>query len=167
MEDISKMTSSEMFARRDATEVEIATLIGQLVFSYSRLITDLHLCVAWHGHGKELDEYGNKAEDFAAADLIRKIEEQAKLIHGDKTDCFKKYQSWASRAHGIRNLRNTIMHSRWGIEPYGRHAIAVTTPIFVDPVIEITFTADQLRDASIQCESLSRELNQLSKNCSL
>ena len=167
MEDISSMSAAEMFARRDAAENEVASLIGKLVFSYSRLVTGLHLCVAWHNDGKKLDSYRTKAEDFAAADLIKKIEEQAKSKHGVESDCFKSYESWAIRANAIRELRNIIMHSRWDIEPYGRHAIAISTPVLVEPIKEFTFTVDQLRLACSECESLNRELNKLRKDCPL
>lgn len=156
-----------MFARRDATEKEVSALIGQLVFAYSRLVTGLHLCVAWLNDGKELDAYGTKAEDLAAADLIRKIEAQAKTKLGVKSAYFISYESWTRRAHAIRELRNVVMHSRWVIEPYGRHAIAAPTPIFVEPAKELTFTADQIRYACSECDSLTRELNRLRKECPL
>jgi hypothetical protein len=167
MEEICSMSATEMLARRDAAENEVASLIGNLVFSYSRLVTSLHLCVAWHNDGKELDRYKTKAEDLAAADLIKKIEAQSKSKHGDKSDCFKSYESWAIRANAIRELRNIIMHSRWSIEPYGRHAIAISTPILVEPIKELTFTANQLRLACSECDSLNRELNKLRKDCPL
>jgi len=53
------------------------------------------------------------------------------------------------------------VHSRWSIEAYGRHAVAVTTPVFVEPAKEIIFTADQLRRVSQACETLRGELNGL------
>ena len=66
-----------MFARRDAAEKEITGLIGQLVFDYSRFVTALHFCVAWHNQGKDLDTYSSIAEDLDVADLLRRIEKQA------------------------------------------------------------------------------------------
>ncbi|GAA0887671.1 hypothetical protein [Rhodanobacter soli] len=161
MEDFDSMTASEMFARRDATENEISDLIGQLVFNYSRFVTGLQLCVAWHNEGKDLDSYPSIAEDLAAADLLKRIEKQALAKLRDTSTGFKKYKSWLHRAHQVRETRNIVMHSRWGIEPYGRHAIAISTPVFVEPAKEIIFTADQLRQLCQTCEKLSVELNKL------
>lgn len=128
MEDIRTMTGTEMFARRGATETEVATLIGQLVFSYSRFVGALHYCLAWHNDGANLDSYGESAEGPSSADLINKIASQAQARFGNGSPVFKKYTAWAERAHTVRELRNVIMHSRWGIEPYApRHRYFNTT----------------------------------------
>lgn len=161
MEDFSSMTASEMFARRNTAENEISGIIGQLVFNYSRFVTGLHLCVAWHNEGKDLDSYPSIAEDLAAADLLKRIEKQALTKLGDTSVGFKKYKSWLRRAHQVRETRNIVMHSRWGIEPYGRHAIATSTPVFVEPAKEIIFTADRLRQLCQACDKLREELNKL------
>jgi hypothetical protein len=161
MEDLSSVTSIEMFARRDAAESEISGLIGQLVFRYSRFVTGLHLCVAWHNEGKDLGNYPSIAQDLAVADLLSKIEKQALTKLGRASVGFKKYKTWLSRAHQIRESRNIVMHSRWSIEAFGRHAIAISTPVFVEPAKEIIFTADQLRQLCQTCDKLMGELNRL------
>ena len=161
MEDFSTMPAIEMFARRDAAEKEITGLIGQLVFDYSRFVTALHFCVAWHNQGKDLDTYSSIAEDLDVADLLRRIEKQALNKLGGTSLGFTAYKSWLLRAHKIRETRNIIMHSRWGIEAYGRHAIAISTSVLVEPVKEIIFTADQLRQICQTCEKLRSELNGL------
>lgn len=163
MEELDSIPAYEMFARRDATEKEVASLLGQLVFAYSRFVTGLHLCVAWHNDGKGLDNYGAIAEDLAAANLLKMIEKQAQTKLGKTSVGFKKYKVWLRRAHQLRDIRNKIMHSRWGIEPYGRHAIAVSTPVFVVPVKEHVFTTERLRDVCGTPEKLIIELNQLRK----
>jgi hypothetical protein len=161
MEDLSSMTSVEMFARRDAAESEISGLIGQLVFNYSRFVTGLHLCVAWHNDGKDLDNYPSIAQDLAVADLLSRIEKQALAKLGRTSGGFKKYKTWLCRAHQLRETRNIVMHSSWSIEAFGRHAIAISTPVFVEPVKEIIFTADQLRKLGQTCHTLMGELNRL------
>ena len=160
MEDVSSMTASEMLARRDAGEKEISGLVGQFVFNYSRFVTGLHICVAWHNDGKDLASYPSVAEDLAVADLLRKIEKQGRIKLGGGSVGFKKIKRWLRRAHQLRETRNIIMHSRWGIEPYGRHAIATST-VFVEPAKEVVFTADQLRQLCRACDELKDELHQL------
>ncbi len=161
IKDFNLMPTNEMFIRRNHTEKLVAGYIGQLVFAYSRFVTGLHLCVGWHNEGKELDSYSSKAEDFVAADLIRKIENQAHVKFEDKSEGLMKYKQWASEAHQLRQERNTIMHSRWGIETYGKHAIAVTTPVLVEPIKDRELTSKQLRELCNKCEQLNTELNKL------
>jgi hypothetical protein len=161
MDSLEAMTAREMLAKREATEAEVSTLIGRLVFAYSGFVTALHLCAAWHDNGRDLDGYAAKAEDLGAAKLIDMIERQARGRYGGASAAFKEYEHWCGRAHAIRELRNIVMHSRWGIEAYGRHAIAISTPIFVEPMKEHAFTVGQLRDASVTCGSLVVDLGKL------
>ena len=161
VEDLSSMPAFEMLARREAAEKEITNLLGQLVFAYSRFVTGLHLCVAWHDDGKGINNYGDFAEDLSASDLLKSIDKQTHSKLGKNSPGFKKYKAWLRQAHQLRETRNTIMHSRWSIEPYGRHAIAVSTPIFVQPATEHIFTATQLRDLCDTSEKLINQLNKL------
>lgn len=161
MENTSPVIARDMFELRNAAEIEIAGLIGKFVFQYSKFITGLHLCVAWHDDGKNLEKYGEIAQDLGAADLLKLIEKRLREKYKTHSPEFKKYINWLNRAHKLRELRNTIMHSRWAIEAYGQHAIAIPTPIFVEPIKEIIFTAVQLREASQSCERLTTELYKL------
>jgi lysophospholipase L1-like esterase len=161
MENISLMTGAEMFARRDAIGAEVAALIGRFVFAYSRLNSALHYCVAWHNDGANLEIYSERAEGLSVAGLIKQIETQAKARYGHNSLAFQRYSAWASRAHAAREFRNLIMHSRWGIEPYGRYAIAVSTPPFVQPISERIISASQLETARATCDSLANELGAL------
>lgn len=161
VEDFSSMPAAEMFARRDAARSEIARLIGQLVFDYSRFVTALHLCVGWHGGGKDLDTYPSIAGDLVVADILKKIEKQVRSELGPGSDGGKMYKAWLRRAHKLRETRNVIMHSRWGIDAFGRHAIAITTPVFVEPPNEVVFTVEDLRKSCQDCEMLSAELSKL------
>lgn len=161
MDEAEALTINQMLARRSSAEQEVSRLIGQLVFAFSRLVNNLHLCVAWHNDGKDLDRYGDVAGSFAAAELIKKIEHQAAARFGEDSKRHKKYKLWAVRAHKMREQRNIIMHSRWSIEPYGRHAIAVPSPIFVEPQEELVYSLGKLADICADCELLTSELAEL------
>ena len=161
MEDTSSLTAYQMLARRSSAEQEFSRIIGQVVFAFSKLVNNLHLCVAWHNDGKDLDNYGEVAEDLVAAELIRRIERQAAARYGENSEQHRKYKQWAFRAHKVREQRNIIMHARWSIEPYGRHAIAVSTPVFVEPENSIIYTTGALLDVCSDCNFVAEELMQL------
>jgi hypothetical protein len=161
MKDFGSITINEMLQWREAAELEVSRLIGKLVFSYSRFVTGLHYCVAWMNLGRDLDTYGSIAEDLVAATLIRKIERHAAAYFGEGSKRHKKFAAWTERAHALREKRNIVMHASWSIEAYGRHAIAVSTPVFVDPPRVITFSADDLLGLSNTCDQLTTELYRL------
>lgn len=161
MEDFGAMPASEMLARREASRNEIKGLIGQLVFDYSRFVAALHLCVGWHRGGKNLDTDPSIAGDLAAAELLKRIEKQVDVVFRSGSAGSKKYKAWLGRARTLRETRNVIMHARWGMEAFGRHAIAITTPVFAESAKEAVFTADELRSLCRSCETLSAELGKL------
>lgn len=161
MEEEESLTANQMLARRSSAEQEASRLIGQLVFAYSRFVSGLHLCVAWHNDGMDLHRHAAIAEDLVAADMIRRIERQAATRFGEDSKRHTKYKHWAKRAHHIREQRNIIMHSRWSIEAYGRHATAIPTPVFVQPQVEVVYTLGRLADICGDCELLTAELSEL------
>lgn len=163
MEDFDSMPGDEVFARREITEKEVASLLGQTIFAYSRFATELHLCVAWLNEGKNRADYISKAEDLAVAELLKILEKQATVTLEQESLGFKRYTAWLYRAHQLRKIRNTIMHSRWGIDHYGRHAIAVSTPVLVTPTKEHIFTLEKLNNVCHTADELINELNLLRK----
>ncbi|HDS1037893.1 TPA: hypothetical protein QDZ42_001006 [Stenotrophomonas maltophilia] len=161
MEDIESMTARQMLDRRMSAEQEASRLIGQIVFAFSRFVQSLHLCVAWHDEGKRLSYYPEIAGDLMAAKLIRLIVDQARLRFGEGTDRYMKYGAWSERADRVRIERNIIMHSTWSIEAYGRHAIAVSTPVLVEPAEVHIYTMERLAGIITECGAVSSELSRL------
>lgn len=161
MEDVDRLTGCQMLARRASAEQEISRVIGQLIFAFSRLVDSLHLCVAWHNDGTDVASYGETAQDAVAARLIRQIERQAATRFGEGSRPHGRYTTWAVRAHAVRQHRNIVMHARWGMEAYGRHAVATTTPVFVEPQQSVIYTAGRLVDICTDCDELARELSRL------
>lgn len=159
MDDLGSIPAYEMLERRRAGEKEIGDLLGQLVFGYSRFVDALHLCVAWRNGGKDLSNHGALAENLGTFELLRIIEKQACETFGIESPCFKKYKLWVARAHRLREIRNVLMHSRWGIDAYGRHATAVSTPLFVEPPKTHVVTTAQLRKL---CDTSSKLISELS-----
>lgn len=160
IEDLGALTGFELFARRQAAEAAIAQGIGKLVFQYSRLISALHLCVAWHDEGKGLDSYGDTASDLAAWELLNRIERQARAKLAEEPAALKLYLAWLRRVHAVRTFRNLLMHSRLGIESYGRYAIATST-IFVEPPTTTNITVEDLEAQCDACDKLMSDLSKL------
>lgn len=162
MEDLESLTLYQMMERRNSTEQEVSRLIGQLVFAFSRLVQGLHLCVAWHDDGRQLRAYPSVAQDLGAAALIKRIKEQAALRFGESVP-YQEYAAWSERADEIRQHRNIIMHSTWSVEAYGRHAIAISTPVFVEPARTHTYSVQQLVELCEACSAVQSELSRLRK----
>ena len=164
VEAFDTMTAREMMARRAAAEQEIARLIGQVLFAYSRFVSAVHLGVAWLDHGGALDAHRERAGALSVGHLLQAIRDRVRGRLSDKPEGAARYIRWCDRASVLRAARNDIAHARWGMEAYGRHAIAVTTPVLVDPPEQREFTAAQLRDLCEQCSGLANELSELRRS---
>ena len=162
-DEFDTMTAREMMARRAAAEQEIARLIGLFLFAYSRFVTAVHLAVAWFDHGAALDEHAERAGALSVGHLLKCIRERAQDRIPEKSKGWVSYIQWCDRANALRAARNDIAHARWGIEAYGRYAIAVTTPVLVEPAKQREFTAAQLQALSKECSELVEELSALRK----
>ncbi|GGZ72346.1 hypothetical protein GCM10008101_28450 [Lysobacter xinjiangensis] len=143
-----------------AAEAEITALLGQFFFAFSDFVTALHLCVAWHDSGKGLDQYTAIAGDLGAADLLKRIERQVSKVYASDKSAQQDYLDWLEKAHELRERRNLFAHSRWHTEAYGRYAIAISTPVFVDPPLEHHFSVEVLRGI---CASIPLLISELSK----
>ena len=164
VDDFDTMPAYEMMARREAAEQETALLIGQFLFAYSRFVTATHLAVAWLGGGAALDAHRERARGYSVSDLLKALRARANAQLASGSDDLSRYTSWCDRADVLRATRNDIAHARWGMEAYGRHAIAVTTPVLVDPPEQREFTAAQLRDLCEECSGLANELSTLRRS---
>lgn len=163
MEDYENMPTREALARREAMLEQSASLIGKLIFGYSRFVTNLHLCVAWFEFGQHLEHHAEIAEDLGVAKLLKMIEEQARHTLGKSSAGYSEYAKWLRAAHRLRENRNLIVHSRWGVDSFGRHMIAVSTPVFVEPAKEHVYTAEMLSELFNMVDNLIARLNQLRK----
>ncbi|GAB6197332.1 hypothetical protein [Lysobacter xanthus] len=161
MEDLDALPAYEMMARRHAAEKEIGDLLGQLVFGYSRFVDAINLCVGWRNNGSDLENVKKASEATGTFQLLQMLDAYAREAFGAKASSYKKYRVWLAKAHRLREQRNLLMHSRWYIEAYGRHATAISTPILVEPVVSHVITPDVLRDLCATCGNLVKELSKL------
>lgn len=95
---------------------DAATVLGFILFEYSRLDMELGLLLVWSDDGSNLEGLTAKLND---ANFSKRLEYLEKLSHmryagspaGDR------YAKWLSEAHDVRTLRNQLFHGRWGVMP--------------------------------------------------
>ena len=51
---MNEITAGELLAKNDALENEAASLLGHMIFEFSRLDMNLGLCLVWVDGGREL-----------------------------------------------------------------------------------------------------------------
>lgn len=112
-------------AARAALESEAAKLLGQMLFEFGRLDMNLGLCVVWFDAGAKLDSLTNKVSEYSFHKKLEEVSGQVdkKLPHGSKGRV--AYEAWVERAHEARQLRNELVHGRWGVDAINNKVVNV------------------------------------------
>lgn len=97
-------------------ERDAATLLGYMLFEYSRMDVELGLFLAWSDEGRKLDELSGKLADANFNKRLEFLERLATSKYSD-TPAADEYAKWLHDAHSMRTLRNRLFHGRWGFLP--------------------------------------------------
>jgi hypothetical protein len=156
---MSELTGIEIWKRRDALEQGVATLLGRMLFEFSRLDVNLGLCVVWTDGGKRLKELTPQVAEFTFHKKLDFLGEfvKAALPKGSKGQT--AYIDWIQRAHASRVKRNQLVHGRWAVEPGWN---------YVANVVGLPTSSEQIesRYTLVDLESVLEELKQLQKRLS-
>jgi hypothetical protein len=98
-------------------ERDAATVLGYMLFEYSRLDMELGLFLVWADEGKNLDERTEKFNEANFGKRLEILEKLARSKYSDNSAVIDAYVKWLLDAHEVRNLRNQLFHGRWGFIP--------------------------------------------------
>lgn len=156
----SDMTAGELWALRDALEVEAASLLGHMLFEFSRLDVNLGLCLVWVDGGVRLEALTPQVADLSFNDKLLQLSKHvnAKLPVGSKRR--SAYEGWIERMHAVRLQRNQLVHGRWGIEPYKNKVVSVTG-LPTGTQLATEYSMADLAAINDELRSLQRELARL------
>lgn len=151
MDDI---TAGELWARQTQLEAEGACLLGKLMFAFGRLEFNLGLYVRSIAGGKYL-----KGSSFSD-----RLESMAKAVDcGSHYDGFSSapYEAWIRRAHAMRQIRNDLVHGRWGSNPYTMCVLNVVASEDLSRQRENAYTLSQLSELVREVAQLQIDLAKL------
>jgi hypothetical protein len=118
-------TGIEIEEDRDRLEREAATILGYMLFEYSRLDMELGLFLVWSNEGKTLDKLTKKLLDHNFHKRLELLQKLVKAKYADTPQPIEVYESWLADAHKTRSIRNQLFHGRWGVNPTQQQVINV------------------------------------------
>jgi hypothetical protein len=158
---MSELTSEQVWSAHEHLEQGAATLLGKVLFEFSRLDVSLGLCVVWTDSGKRLEELTKQVADFAFHKkldfLSQYIEEN--LPKGSKR--YAAYTEWITRAHASRIKRNQLVHGRWGVDPTQGCVINVIGLPTSPEQSEIRYSLVDLEGVLMELIQLQSRLNEI------
>ena len=118
-------TLGDLLALRDSLEERASTLLGRILFDFSRLEMELGLCVVWVEHGAQLEQLTHNHEESSfsvrLSALRGSVDQQ--LPKGSKRHT--AYSAWLDQANAARIVRNELIHGRWGVEAANEQIVNV------------------------------------------
>jgi hypothetical protein len=110
-------TWGEIKAESDQLERDAATVLGYMLFEYSRLDMELGLDLVWSDDGQKIEELTKKHSEHNFHKRLESLEKLVQLKYPDTPAALDLYTNWLSDAHAIRSNRNQLFHGRWGVSP--------------------------------------------------
>lgn len=154
------MSNSELSEERGRLEQEAATILGFMLFEYSRLDMELGLFLVWFEGGQKLDEL---TKAVGKKNFNKRLEHLENAFRNEDVDPSTRdlYSKWLTDAHSIRTLRNRLIHGRWGIIP-GQQQVANVVGLPTSPEQSSTrYSIEQLEEQLQSIRQLRSRLNEI------
>ena len=118
-------TGIEIEAERERLEREAASILGYMLFEYSRLDMELGLLLVWVDDGQRLEKLTTDHSESNFHKKLRSLEKEAERKYAASPEALTAHTRWLNAADGVRECRNKLVHGRWGIEPSKEQVINV------------------------------------------
>lgn len=161
---MSEITAGEQWAKREKLENESALLLGHMLFEFSRLDMNLGLALVWVNGGARIEQVTELVESM---NLKKKLDDLTKHVQAKLPSQSKRrraYEAWIDQANAIRQLRNNLVHGRWGIDPNKNKVVNIIGLPTSENQRATEYSVDDLRAINQQLQRLQHELNQLREN---
>jgi hypothetical protein len=153
-------TGIEIKRARQSLEHASATILGQMIFAFSRLDVALALHLVWSNDGSQLIELTKKVEILNFWEKLDFLQELVTAKYeGQKASSL--YRQWLADTHATRTIRNELVHGRWGTDPMKNEVVNVVGLPTSSKQRSKGYTISALKSALKQMEQLQVRLTEL------
>lgn len=149
----------------DSIEQNAAQALGLILFEFTRLDMNLGLYVVWTNDGRNLEELTRKYNEKSFSCRLGFIDKLSREKFVPGSDELNSYTNWVKDANEVREIRNELVHGRYGFIP--REAcVANVIGLPTSPEqYEKRYTVKQLKGIVEQIRKLNVRLNELRDEC--
>ncbi|SOZ23663.1 hypothetical protein CBM2623_A280009 [Cupriavidus taiwanensis] len=158
---MNEITAGDLWERRSKLEDEAASLLGHMLFEFSRLEVNLALCLVWVDGGRNLESLTKSVESQNFKTKLDELSKylDARLLRGSKGH--SAYESWIQRAHVARQQRNNLVHGRWGVEALKNCVVNVIGLPTSETQQVIEYSIEELAAINSELRHLQSELRRM------
>ncbi len=155
------LTGIEIAERQRDLEAASARLLGQLLFAFSYLDTNLGLCLAWVDGGRQLDARSAAVDGLGFHARLEALQREVEGRLEVGSHARVAYARWLEQAHACRRIRNELVHGRWGVDARRSEVVNHLGLPTSASTREVRYTVAGLRSQVEEVERLTKELHRL------
>ncbi len=157
---MKEWTGFELHRVRDELETSAATVLGRIIFEFSRLDMNLGLTLVWAHEGSNLEELTSKIVDYSFHKKLDCLRDLSLGKYSGNPRAKRAYADWLELADKIRSQRNDLIHGRWGVEARSALVVNVVGLPTGEQYVR-HYTIPELERVLAQLKQLQRQLSDL------
>ncbi len=154
-------TAEEVFILHNSLEEKAATILGRILFEFSRLEMELGLCAVWVESGVHLEQLTNKHEDSNFNKRLEFMRESIDRLLSKGSESHAAYTAWCEQADEARKLRNDLIHGRWGVEAVRDRVVNVIGLPTSPNQRSVSYSLEQLQQVVESLRALRKSLSEI------
>jgi hypothetical protein len=158
---LEDFTGTQIAERRVALETACASLLGRMLFEFSRLDTNLGLCLVWVNDGRRLESLTPQVAGFGFNKRLEELQGHVEAAFEAGSKGREAYLSWLADAHTARLVRNELVHGRWGVDPRSNEVLNIVGLPTSSAQKEVRYSLRDLEIRISEIKRLDKQLNQL------
>jgi hypothetical protein len=158
---MSDITAGEIWARREAIETAGATLLGRILFEFARIDVNLGLCLVSLEGGARREERTKQVSVLGFSKRLDYLEAAVNRMSINDHVGRAEYAAWLGRAHAVRQVRNDVVHGRWGMDDMGEKLINIIGLPGAPDERKVEYGLDELEKLLSEMKNLQKMLRKL------
>ena len=154
-------TGIEIERARRGLEQASATVLGRMIFEFSRLDVALGLFLVWADGGSDLDRLTKTVSEYTFHKKLDFLQELVQVKYSGDQPASLLYAEWLGDAHSTRTSRNELVHGRWGVDPLKDQVVNVIGLPTSSEQIEKRYTIAELKSILERIVILQTRLSEL------
>lgn len=155
---MKEWTGIEIERARQGLEQASATILGRMIFEFSRLDMNLGLMLAWAYEGSQLEKLTNKVSGYSFHKKLDFLKELSQSKYQGNQEASDAHAKWLEEAHEIRASRNELVHGRWGVDPKNNQVVNIVG-LPTGKQISKVYEVSELKAVLNRIQQLQQELS--------
>ena len=154
---MEEWTGIEIERARHGLEQASSTILGRMLFEFSRLDMALGLMLVWSNEGSQLERLTKLVAGYGFHKKLELLAELARARYQANAAALEAHTSWLNEAHMVREERNDLVHGRWGIDHMNGQVVNVVG-LPTGEQAERRYTVPELKAVLVRLHRLQESL---------